>query len=187
MSRKKVIFVTGNERKAWQAQDVLKAFDILTEIKPLEIHEIQSDDPALITRHKAQTAFSELKQPLVISDHYWEIPALNGFPGAYMKQVGQWLEAKDFVKLMEGKEDRSIVMTETLVYIDDKQEKVFTATFKGQFIDTPKGTGINNSEQVVILEGTDKTSAEHVDAKTNSRDMKKSAWAEFGKWFKEQS
>ena len=41
----------------------------------------------------------------------WEIPALRGFPGAYMHPVNDWFTAGDWLRLMHGIADRRIIFT----------------------------------------------------------------------------
>lgn len=88
---KTVFLATSSQRKIAEATETLKPFNI--EIKPVAVHveEIQHPDPREIARAKARTAFALLEQPVVVQDTSWNIPALGGFPGGYMKDVSTWL------------------------------------------------------------------------------------------------
>jgi len=120
---KTVIFATTNERKVGEAKLACQKFGIEVRQVKLNIDEIQSGDPQKISREKAKTAYAQIKQPLVVTDTYWNIPALNGFPGGYMKEIAGWFSEEDFLNLMERKTDRRISFAESITYIDDGRTK----------------------------------------------------------------
>lgn len=134
---KTVLFITGNKRKVWQAEDILRRFDIEVEVADLDSDEIQSHDPLKIAEAKAQTAYAHFKRPLVVCDHSWSFHALRGFPGGYMKDMNKWFEAEDWLALMKGKKDRSVKLTETIVYIDGYQTEHFSVEFAAHIIEKP--------------------------------------------------
>ena len=184
---KKILFVTGNARKAWQAEDILKPLGIAVEVKDLDITEIQADDPLAITQAKAQAAYEQLKQPLFVCDHSWSVPALNGFPGGYMKNAHHWFSAEDWLTLMATKQDRSIILTESIVYIDGEQIKTFSATFPAHIIDEPRGEGEVPMEKITVFDGETETIAERVDKREHSRKTEDSAYRKFGEWYANQT
>src|SRR5680860_226433 len=108
MSMKHIVLVTSNIRKLSEAKAALKDFDIEVQNKQFDIDEFQACDPVIIAKHKAKEAFRLAREPIVITDTSWGIPALNGFPGGYMKDVASWLTPTDFLNLLKNKEDRSI-------------------------------------------------------------------------------
>src|SRR5450830_475374 len=97
---KTVYFATSNQEKMLIAQTVCESAGINVVQAPLDIHEIQGEDPKLIVKEKARSAFKQLGKPVIVSDDSWDIPALNGFPGPYMKSVNHWFESQDFLRLM---------------------------------------------------------------------------------------
>ena len=168
-----------------QARDSLEPFGIAVENQDCEIDEIQSRDPKAIGIAKAKAAYEVIKRPLAINDHFWSIHALNGFPGGYIKDINQWFSADDYLKLLEDKDDRSTTLTEHVVYYDGTIMKEFSVEFHGQFIREKRGTGHVSAEQIVVFDGTNQTIAEHIDNNEHSRDVHKSAWVKFGKWYNE--
>ncbi|CAN5382233.1 XTP/dITP diphosphatase [soil metagenome] len=182
---KAVLIVTGNKRKIWQATSCLEPLGISVEARDVEIDEIQAHDPIKISLAKARAAFEAVGKPLVICDHSWSFKALNGFPGGYMKDVNQWFEPEDWLALMHGKQERAVVLTEVVVYIDDDGVRTFSADFPGHVLQEARGIGSVSMERVVAFDGTEKTIAEHIDAAEHARDMAHSAWAKFGAWFVE--
>lgn len=178
---KEIIFVTGNKRKLGEAKSSCDLFDIHVKQHPLSIDEIQSHDPSIIALHKAAQAFEILKSPIVVNDAYWNIPALKGFPGGYMKDVAEWFTPEDFISLMKNKADRSVVITECVVYQDKTSIRTFTKEFTGTIGEAPKGNG-NSIEQVAVFNGM--TLAEHHDNNQFSEKPEDQIWYEFAKWYK---
>ena len=130
---KKITVVTGNNKKLWQAQTVFEPMGITADGEDAVIHEIQSPDGDIhgveIAREKARAAFSVLARPLIVCDQYWEIPALGGFPGPYMKDIDKYLKAEDILAMMVGKDNRIINLYENVVYTDGAVTKDFTAVY----------------------------------------------------------
>lgn len=155
-------------------------FDIGVEQRIFDLDETQSDDPIEISKHKAERAF-ELTggMPTVSNDAFWNIPALNGFPGGYMKDVSQWLEPTDWLRLMEGKRDRRICCTETLIYKDTTQTKIITKEYWFEIADVPKGKG-SSIEQIVLIDG--KTIAESHQYDKRALGVKAYIWYDFASW-----
>ena len=71
-----------------------------------------------ITEAKVKLAYEKVDLPVVVNDSSWEIPALGGFPGCYMKDVANWFTAEDFLALMKDKNDRRIILHDVVAYFD---------------------------------------------------------------------
>jgi XTP/dITP diphosphohydrolase len=181
---KKILFVTENKRKVWQAQSTLEPFGIQVVAEKLDIQEIQAFDPLDIADAKARTAYGHFKKPLVVCDHAWSVPALRGFPGGYMKDVNKWLMEDDWLALMKNKKDRSIILTETVVFIDGDTTRHFSVQFPAHFIHEARGkVGPHPAERLVVYDGFTKTITESMDDGHHARDMTKSAWQKLGQWY----
>jgi XTP/dITP diphosphohydrolase len=177
-------FVTGNARKFRDMTHALEPLGIEVEQLKLDVDEIQSDNAEKVALAKAKNAYRQAGRPVVVNDSYWTIPALKGFPGAYMSHVAKWLTAEDFLRLMEGKSDRSICCTETLVYFDGKRSKVFSHDYWGRFIDEPRGETAHDIDRVIVLNGQEMTVAENERANNHSSIAPEdSIWHEFAKWY----
>jgi inosine/xanthosine triphosphate pyrophosphatase family protein len=127
-----------------------------------------------------------MKLPVVVSDTAWEIPALGGFPGGYMKDVSIWFKAEDWLSLMSQHEDKTIYCHEHVAYFDGENIEHFVATYTGKFIDEARGR-VDDSEsieQVVILYG-DLTMAEQLaSGGIASAGEVLDHWKQFGEWYK---
>jgi len=173
-------FVTGNSRKVGEATLAFGSFDITIKQVRLDIDEIQSHDPVQISIRKATEAYRQLNKPVVINDTFWSIPALNGFPGGYMRDVAEWFSAEDFINLVRDKADKTIIMTECVVYIDSDQQKVITKEYLGEITLIPKGIG-NSIEQVAVFNSH--TLAEHHDLGQFSHKPEDYIWHDFATWY----
>lgn len=119
-----IIFATTNASKAETLQEYFNLTHQDVEIvqQPLELIEEQADDALQVTQSKARQAYEQLKQPVVVDDSAFHIPALNGFPGVYQKYVAETIGPEGILKLMEDVTDRSAYFVSNLVYIDENGE-----------------------------------------------------------------
>jgi XTP/dITP diphosphohydrolase len=175
----KIHFVTSNSRKFGEAKLSCDNFGIEVIQSPLGIDEIQSDDPQKVSETKAKSASSLLKAPLVVTDTFWNIPAIGGFPGAYMKEVAQWFQAQDFLNLIRDKSDKRIMFSENITYVDKTQIKHFSNEYWGQIV-PPRGSG-QSIEKVAEFEGY--TLGERREQGIYSHRPEDYVWYEFAKWY----
>lgn len=181
---REILFATGNGRKIAEANATLQAYDVKVSPVKIEIDEIQHSDPAEITKAKARAAYEVVHEPVVVSDTSWEIPALGGFPGGYMKDVSAWLDGEDWVALMKRHEDKTIYCHEHVAYFDGEQLEHFVASYRGEMIDEARGRveDFESFEQVTVLYG-DKTMAEQLEAgEIASAGEVLEHWRMFGEW-----
>ena len=183
---KKIAFITGNPHKLEEAKSVLKDYDITIESLQFDIDEIQHYNPLEITKAKARAAYEKAGYPIVVNDSSWEIPALGGFPGGYMKDVANWFTAEDFLALMKDKNDRRIILHDVVAYFDGEQLKLFISDQTGVFINEPRGEG-TSMNQVVSMEDSDGlTIAEEFALRHDGTEINPDHfqhWQKFGEWF----
>ena len=137
-----ILLATGNERKLLEARLACDDFGITVEQVILEIDEIQNHDPIKVTIHKVNEAYNQVLRPVTITDTSWDIPAYHGFPGAYMKDVAEWFNPKDFISIMKAKNDNRISFTESIAFRDKDKVKVFSQEYRGIVADKPGGRAI---------------------------------------------
>lgn len=187
---KSIYFATSNVEKIQIAQTVCANEGVTVRSVSLEIDEIQGEDSEVIVRDKARRAYEQLGMPLVVSDDTWDIPALKGFPGAYMKSINYWFSPDDFLKLMEGVGDRKIILHQYLAYTNGSVTKVFKNDIPGQIIKESRGKNEKSPNMTVTVLDSDsgKTIAEvfeqgeeAVIARYKNRP---DAWHEFIEWYK---
>jgi len=176
-------YITTNIDKINSARRNLTPFGIEFKEQKLELIEIQSESIKDIALHKAKQAFEIIKEPLLVSDHGWSITALNGFPGAYMKYMNQWLSSQDFLNLMNDHSDKSIIKLEVICYIDNINLKMFTSEIPGKFIDEMRGEGYP-AMSVVSQLPSGKSVAECTQEGINPYENNP-IWEDFAIWYKE--
>jgi non-canonical purine NTP pyrophosphatase (RdgB/HAM1 family) len=175
-------FISSNKNKIARAEQFLKPLNVSFQIKELELLEIQSQSIKEIAIHKANQAFAIVKEPLFVSDHGWSITALNGFPGAYMKYMNQWLTSEDFLSLMHKKENREMIFTEYLCFTDGKISKTFHEEIKGHVLYEAKGEA--EPWMTVSSFSSDNTSIAEKIKNTPSAFNDSKIFEEFGDWYK---
>ena len=183
---KKIAFITGNPHKLEEAKSVLKDYDITIESLQFDIDEIQHYNPLEITKAKARAAYEKAGYPIVVNDSSWEIPALGGFPGGYMKDVANWFTAEDFLALMKDKNDRRIILHDVVAYFDGEQLKLFISDQTGVFINEPRGEGMSMNQVVSMEDSGGLTIAEEFALRRNGTEINPchfQHWQKFGEWF----
>ncbi len=190
---KTIYFATSNKDKIQIAETICNGADISIKAITLDIDEIQGEDPEVIVRDKAMRAYEQLGLPVVVSDDTWDIRALKGFPGAYMKSNNYWFEPEDFLRLMQGVKDRHITLHQYLAYTDGNMTEVFKSDIEGKIIFEVRGKSEKSPNMTVTALDLDKgktiaevfeQGAEAVAARyKNSTD----AWHDFIDWYKKFS
>lgn len=182
---KTLLFATTNPRKIAEANSVLTNFNIIVEPVALDIDEIQHRDPEVITKAKAKAAYAVTQQPVVVSDTSWSIPALNGFPGGYMKDVSAWFKDTDWLALMAQYEDRTIYVHEHLAYYDGTELHHFVADYKGKIAHEASGLKAEDEsiERVAIMYGNKTMASIKLENAIASAGEVLEHWEQFGKWY----
>lgn len=180
-------FVTGNPDKYITAVRVCAEHDLALEQASPDIDEVQSEDSEYIARHKAGSAFETLGKPVVVSDDSWSITGLHGFPGPYMKSMNHWLGTEDFLRLTAHLTDRSVILTQQLVYYDGSVQKLFSNQTRGAVLDEPRGPTEIPWASLVALDGDQGMTIAEVRSNNlahSDRDVAKN-WHDLIIWYKE--
>ena len=151
-----ITFITGNQKKLATATRILNKYNIKINNIKIETPEIQADDSEEVAKFSAKWAAEKLQKAVVVSDVCWQIPALNGFPGVYMKYAATIIGNTGFLKLMEGKKDRTIIFKEVLAYCEPGKEPItLSGTIKGEIQDSAEKEEFCNwsVDSIIKLEG----------------------------------
>ncbi len=105
----KVYFATTNSLKFDIARKYFSRIDDVYELVQLEVEppEIQSTSVEEIARHAAVAAAQSTGAPCIKMDVGFSIEALNGFPGPFVKYVNDMLGVREYLRLMDGVENRN--------------------------------------------------------------------------------
>jgi XTP/dITP diphosphohydrolase len=146
-------FVTGNSLKFEIAKGIFNEYGLSLEQIKMETPEIQSDDVKEIASYSSKFAANELKKPVMVTDVGYYIPVLNGFPGPLIKYINQWLQSDDLLRLMQGIEDRTILVRECLAYCEPGKEPIcFETTITNTLALQAEGEG-SAVDTIMILQG----------------------------------
>jgi XTP/dITP diphosphohydrolase len=189
---RKILCATGNNEKFGIGQQLLKKYAIDLEQVVLEIDEIQNEDIEKIIRDKAQKAYAQLQQPVIVSDDSWTIPGLKGFPGPYMKSMNHWFTPTDFIHLTRALTDRTIYLNQLVAYQDEDETVIFRKDIPGTLLQEARGSYGPAIMKVVSLAADNGLSIaetydqgkEHDDDRLNRRS---DAWKELALWLQEKS
>ncbi len=147
-------YITGNDVKLQVARQVMQGSGILVRQEKLRPPEIQSSRVEEVAEYSALWASERLNRPIAVMDAGFYIEALNGFPGPFIKYVNEWFSAEDYLHLMQGKENRRLLIRDCLAYCRPGEKPVILLAEYGGTIATEasrkSGTPI---EQVFIPDG----------------------------------
>lgn len=178
-----VSYVTSNMDKFSNAQKLFASFGIDLGQEIIKLHEIQAAKGEEIALNKIRDAYAECPKPLFVNDASWEIPALNGFPGPYMKFIANWFTVDDFLALLAHKKDRTIILRDVIAYKDAHNEKVFVNEVRGTLLTSPQGetNGPFITKLISFVDG--KSLAEVRSEGFTDRELP--LWHEFVGWLKD--
>jgi non-canonical purine NTP pyrophosphatase (RdgB/HAM1 family) len=180
----KLPYVTGNKIKFNLAQDIMREFDVALEQMQADITEIQNENGEVVARNKAEQAFHHFQKPIIVSDDFWLIPGLNGFPGPYMKSVNTWFTPEDWLRLTRDLTDRRIILRQVVVYQDAHGQKLFSADIEGTLLRETRGKSPYSHSYITSFDGGEHSSAEiHArDSAESSARHHHNAWHDLGAW-----
>ena len=126
-----ITFITGNEHKVIEAENIFKLFGVELEHIDLGYMEPQGSLED-VAKFGAEYACQELNRSVIVEDAGLFIRALNGFPGTYSKFVQNSLGNQNILKLMDGVDDRYAEFRSVIGYCTPNSEpKVFLGRERG--------------------------------------------------------
>jgi len=151
---KTLYFVTSNAKKFSSLESQLKPIGISLKQLEFDFDEGRSLDIESVARYKldqAKKAFPGKK--LVVDDRGFFIPALNGFPGPFVKLLLESFSYKGLIKLMKDESDRRAIFSFAVGYFDGKEDIVLVANEEGYIIDEPRGDDLHGWTDLLYVYG----------------------------------
>src|SRR5690349_6471809 len=99
------VFVTYNTNKWQEAQRILGC---PLERVELDLEEQQAESVSAVALAKARFAFARLGRPVIVEDAGFELLALGGFPGPYMKYWEKLGGLESICRAADGLGDRRV-------------------------------------------------------------------------------
>jgi len=128
-------------------------------ISKVNIPEIQSLDLNEVISYKAKSAYQKIKKPILVEDVSFEIGALKGLPGTFIKFFLKTLGTEGTVALIKGKNTNTKVTTAAAIY-DGQNLKVFKGTIYGTLSPKDRGKYGFGFDKVFIPKGYKNTLAQ---------------------------
>ena len=161
---KKIILVTGNQKKLISARQFLEPYGIEVDNIKMDTTEIQSDSIEEIAAFSAKEASDKLKCNVLKNDTGFFIDALGGFPGPYTHEVMEQIGTDGILRLMKGIKNRKAHYEEAFAYCEyGKEPVVFTSITKGRIATRKSGKYGLRIDPIFISEGHNKTMAHYSD------------------------
>lgn len=130
---KKIILLTGNERKKKSFEQAIIGYDIEAEIQKPWIPEIQSEDSGEIAAYSAKYGSNLLNKPVIKMDSGFFIDGLNGFPGPFVSYVDKQIGADLFFNILKKLKNRKARIKNSLAYCEPgKEPKIFESGCNGR-------------------------------------------------------
>ena len=167
----RLYFVTSNENKVKEAEDIL-GFEV--EKAPLDIKEIQAIEVEEVVEEKAKKVFAQIKKPVMVEDTGFYIQAWKGFPGALVKWVLKTLGKEGLCQIFKNS-NRSVVVKTSICLYNGKEAKIFNGEVKGIIPEKPRGEGGFGWDPIFQPEGYEKTFGEMIQEEKNAMSMRKLA------------
>jgi XTP/dITP diphosphohydrolase len=138
----KAIFVTTNEHKRREVQDIL---GFALGRADLDLPEIQAIDPADVATEKARAAREALGDtdlPVLVEDSGLMVDAWGGFPGALTKWLMQSVGNEGLLRMFAPGDDRSARAVCVVALAEaGGRVRTFKGEVRGTVAESPRGEG----------------------------------------------
>lgn len=147
-------FITSNQRKFTSLQKLLQPLGVGLQQLDYDFNEGRGLDIQQITKSKlAQAKKAFPGKRLIVDDRGFFIPALNGFPGPFVKLLLDSFSYPGIIKLMQGETDRRAIFSFTVGYFDGEKDHIFVADEEGFIIDEPRGDNLHGWTELLYIYG----------------------------------
>ncbi len=176
--------VTGNAMKFAEMSEALSHFDIDSERIDIDIVEAKGLDGEFVTRDKAQKAFAEAGEPVIVDDSGIYFESYNNFPGTYAKFAYQTLGFTGLFKLVSPGDRATFISY--VAYMDDSLDDpiIFRGEYAGVIVDDFDQTKEYEMPYAPMFlpEGSDKRMSE-MTPEERGHDHRHQAVNAFAEWF----
>lgn len=153
---KTITIVTGNPGKLLEWKRLFPS-NFKLESSNVDLVEIQSLDPIVVAKDKAERAFAEIGKPVIVDDISAGLDEFQGLPGTFIKYFEDKLGNGALFQLA-GKESACTV-TAVVVYYDGVKSIVGVGKIHGKVV-APRGKNGFGFDFVFVPDGQDKTFSE---------------------------
>ena len=149
-----IYFITSNKKKYESLKKQLGAIGVTLKQQIYDFDEGRELSIEAVAKYKlaqAKKAFPDKK--IIVDDRGFFIPALNGFPGPFVKLLLDSFSYKGLIKLMANEKDRRAIFSYAVAYYDGEKDKVLVANEVGFITNKPKGTNLHGWTDLLYVYG----------------------------------
>ena len=173
-----VSFVTSNVNKYEEAEKILAEFGIKLGHWQRDLIEIQDDSLRKIAVQKAQDAYNQIEEPLIVEDDGLFIDSLSGFPGPFSSYVFKTIGNNGILKMIGDNRDAQFVSV--IVFRDAHFYTSFESKVAGTISKNIQGNGWGY-DPIFVPENQNKTYAEL--SEKNKLSHRYESLKKFADWF----
>ena len=181
-----ITFITGNEHKVIEAENIFKVHGIELEHIDLGYMEPQGTLEE-VAMSGARYANHKLNRPVIVEDAGLFIKALNGFPGTCSHYVQDTLGNQNILKLLDGVSDRYAEFRSVIGYCAPNSEpKTFLGKVVGEIAVEERGNLGFAFDPLFYVPSEDKTFGELTTDEKNQFSHRKNSLKKFIEWYSSQ-
>jgi inosine triphosphate pyrophosphatase len=173
--KKEILFITGNDNKFREFQEILKTLELRRE--KINLPELQGT-PEEIVKEKAKLACKITKEACFVDDTSLCFDAWNGLPGPYIKDFLKNIGVDNLPNILLKSSDNTKAKAITSIgYCEPGKEPVCIQGITEGRISLPKGDKNFKKgwDQIFIPDGMDRTYAEMESAEKHSFSQRQKA------------
>ena len=190
----KITYVTGNYGKYISVKECFEKENIDINFYKYDFEEPNINDIEIISKSKAEEAYSILNSQCFVADtgfYIEDYPGNKEYPGAFVKRSGISSNIDDLLETMKDVKNRSCKFVDCLTFYDGNEFYTFYGISKGILSYEKRGNKLRRAKSnlwnVFIPDNNTKTLAEMTDEERNNRnDGHTSATESFIKWYKNE-
>ena len=181
-----ITFITGNEHKVIEAENIFKVHGIELEHIDLGYMEPQGTLEE-VAMFGAKYASHELNRPVIVEDAGLFIRALNGFPGTYSHYVQDTIGNQGILKLLKDTQDRYAEFRSVIGYCAPNSEpKTFLGKVEGEIAVEERGDLGFAFDPLFYVPSLGKTFGELTTDEKNQFSHRKNSLKKFIEWYSSQ-
>jgi non-canonical purine NTP pyrophosphatase (RdgB/HAM1 family) len=167
------VFVTSNENKWREAQRILGRE---LERAALDLDELQAESVGEVALAKARLAYQRLGRPVIVEDAGFELLALGGFPGPYIKFWEKLGGLESLCRAADGLGDRRVRAVCSLATCSIAGTEVVEGSVEGLLALHPRGSAGFGWDAVFVPHGEGRTFGEMTAEEKDAISHRRRAW-----------
>lgn len=167
---RKLTFITSHPKKA---EEIGRYLNYPVTHHKLDLPEIQSLDPIEVVSVKAQEAYRQLGQPVLVEDYSLRFEALGKLPGPLIKWFLEELNPEGLCTLLDGYTNRHATAQTCFTLCDENGVHTFGGEIKGTITAVPRGEHGYGTDSIFIPGGQPKTWSEMNDEEQDAYSLRR--------------